>query len=69
MEKPITVKRHDFIQSIVDLINNSGLPAFMVMEILKACINEMEPMVNSQYEKDLKAYQQSLEEVNNDVVE
>ena len=59
MNKPITVARHDFIQQVVDLVNNSGLPAFSVVDILKAVINQMNPLVEAQYKKDLEAYETS----------
>lgn len=35
MAKPITVAKEDFASSVVKLVNESGLPAFVIRGVLK----------------------------------
>ena len=62
MDKPITVARQDFMESIIDLINTAQLPAF----IIKGCIEEILPTLNQlaqdQYQADLKKYREEQEQ-------
>lgn len=62
MDKPITVARQDFMESIIDLINHAQLPAF----IIKGCIEEILPTLNQlaqdQYQADLKKYREEQEQ-------
>lgn len=61
MDKPITVVYEDFKQEIADLINNSGLPAFIVEPILYNLLMETRNSVKKQYEYDKEMYLQSLQ--------
>lgn len=62
IQKPVTVARQDFIDGIVGLINTSGLPAFIITDILKDVQTEMVRQANDQYEKDRAAYEEAIKE-------
>lgn len=59
--KPITVARQEFIEKIVADINESGLPFFVVVEVLNSMLPELQKQVGAQFERDKKAYEESLE--------
>lgn len=61
MNKPLTVARKEFIDNIISVINGSGLPAFVMEDILKACLTEMSALANKQYQADFEAYQKENE--------
>ena len=56
LEKPITLVREDFINSIVDLCNDSGLPFFMIEDIMKDLIQKIHIAAQQQLEEDKKRY-------------
>lgn len=59
--KPITVAREEFVASLVDLCNNSGLPFFVLEGILKDTLSEVHSAAVKQYEADLKKYNDEKE--------
>lgn len=66
MNKPLTVARQEFAENIVELINNSQLPAFALLEILKSCEAELTVLSQKQYEQDKAEYEKSLGENGNE---
>lgn len=60
-EKPITLVREDFINNIIDTCNNSGLPFFMIEDIMKDLIQQIHAAAKQQLEEDRKKYQAELE--------
>lgn len=62
MNKPLTVARQEFAENIVELINNTRLPAFVMMDILKSCEAELTALSQRQYEQEKAEYEKSLEE-------
>lgn len=61
IEKPITLLRNDFVTNIVDLCNNSGLPFFVVEDVLKGLIREVHDAAQHQLSEDTKRYTELLE--------
>lgn len=57
-KKPITVVREEFINNIVELCNNSGLPFFVIEDVLKNLIQETHIAAKQQLEEDKKRYQE-----------
>ena len=62
--KPITLVRSEFIDKMANLINQSGLPSFIIEPILQNFLNETRIDVQrqieidkAQYENELKAYE------------
>lgn len=64
--KPITVVRQEFIEKMVDEINNCGLPLFVVEPILKDLLNEVSAATKKQYETEKAQYEQALASQNNE---
>lgn len=50
MEKPFTLKIQEIEKQIVNIINNSKLPAFCLKEILKSIYEEIEKCDNKEIE-------------------
>lgn len=48
--KPITVARNDYLNNIIEITNNSGLPAFAISDILEKILSQ----VNKAAEQELK---------------
>lgn len=61
MDKPLSVKKEEFEQGLVQLINNSGLPSYMVEPIIKALALEVKELCTAQTINDRQQYMASLE--------
>lgn len=61
IQKPVTVARQEFIQDLTSIINNSGLPPFIIEPILKDMYRDVMVAAQRQLEHDMKAYHESLE--------
>lgn len=58
MNKPITIVYEDFRQEMANLINNSGLPLFIVETVLQNYLNEVRSVARNQYQSDKVQYEQ-----------
>ena len=61
MKKPLTVLQQETTEQIVTLINNSELPAFILIDILERITNSLVPVAEKQYQEDLERYNQQEE--------
>ncbi len=59
--KPISVSRAEFITSLTELINTSGLPAFIIEPILKDFYFDIKSIAQNQLADDVKTYEEALE--------
>lgn len=64
MNKPFSVANEEFKQELTNLINNSGLPFFVIELILQNYLNEVDSIAKNQYKNDKAQYEQSLLEKN-----
>lgn len=64
MDKPATLLQREFKDNLVKIINESKLPAFVLVPILEQALAEVKDIEQKQYEADKAAYEQ--EEVNAD---
>ena len=62
MDKPLSMKRDEFCKSLEKLVNNSGLPAFMVAEILRDTFASAAKVAQRELEIETRAYYQALAE-------
>lgn len=60
IEKPITVARQEFIDTIFDAINKCGLPLFIIEPILRDVYLEVKSLSQKQYEMDRDEYESKL---------
>ena len=58
--KPITLLRNEFIENVIQTCNNSGLPLFVVEDVLKDLIQEIHIAAQQQFADDKQRYEQSL---------
>lgn len=52
IQKPITLLREDFIENIQNLCNSSGLPYFVISDILKWLIPQVDEVARRETERD-----------------
>lgn len=64
MNKPITVARQLFIEKIINDINESGLPFFVVYDVISSFLPELSKQADIQLENDRKAYNESIKNEN-----
>lgn len=50
----LTVARYNFMNNLTKLINECGLPAFAVGDILKECLGQVNILAQQQLEADLR---------------
>lgn len=62
MNKPSTIIYEEFKQNLANLINDSGLPAFIIEPVLRDYLNEVRLMAQRQYQADKAAYEKYLTE-------
>lgn len=60
--KTILMIREEFAQKLAELINESGLPLFIVEPVLANASAQVSNMVRQQYEQELAAYAKAQEE-------
>ena len=60
MEKPISVIYEEFKNELASLINNSGLPAFVIEPILNDYLNEIKIIKERQYQTEKARYEEFL---------
>lgn len=61
MRKPTTIARVEFIENLIQLINSSDLPAFVIEPILSSVLLDVRKDMDIQYKRDLQAYNEALE--------
>jgi hypothetical protein len=60
--KPITVAREEFKQDIFTLCEKSGLPLFVVEDVLKYFLEQVHIASVEQYKIDKEEYEQALKQ-------
>ena len=58
--KPLSLVRHEFIEQLVNDINNCNLPLFVVEPILQDMLNMVRTAAQKQYEQDKLQYEELL---------
>lgn len=57
MQKPITVARQEFIETVANAVNNSDLPAFLVIDVLRMFLSQLKPQEEQQFQRDLSDWE------------
>lgn len=60
-QKPITLARRDYMQGIVNLTNRSGLPAFVMVDVLEQAARELRPVMDAELKKAEASYRAALQ--------
>jgi len=61
--KPITLIRQEFVDTLVEEINNCQLPMFVIEPILQDLLDQVRTAAQKQYEADKAQYEAQLKEV------
>jgi len=69
MEKPISIKYEDFKNQLAELINESGLPPFMIEPVLQLYLVETQNAAKKQYMKDKALYDEIQNQETSDMGE
>ena len=67
MNKPITIVREEVKEKIAEVINTSGLPAFVIEPIINDFLMEVRNVAKQQYEYDKYQYELALKQKNEEV--
>lgn len=62
--KPMSVVRQEFIEQLVNDVNNCGLPLFVVEPILQDILYSVKAAAKQQYETEKAQYEQQLKNQN-----
>lgn len=62
MDKPVSMLQREFKDNLVSTINNSKLPAFVLVPIVEQALRELERLEQEQYDADKVAYENQLME-------
>lgn len=65
MDKPATLLQREFKDNLVKIINESKLPAFVLVPILEQALAEVKDIEEKQYEADKAAYEGDVNADNN----
>ena len=62
--KPITLIREDFVNGVAKLINESGLPLFIIEDALRGLLNGVSELSTRQIEQHRQEYAQAIAMIN-----
>lgn len=65
MDKPATLLQREFKDNLVKIINESKLPAFVLVPIMEQALAEVKDIEQKQYEADRAAYEGEVNADNN----
>lgn len=65
MDKPATLLQREFKDNLVKIINESNLPAFVLVPILEQALAEVKDIEEKQFEADKAAYEEKANADNN----
>ena len=66
MQKPLIVARQEFAKSIVETVNTSGLPAFVMKQLLQDVIKQLEILEERQEKEALEFWQESQKQTDDE---
>ena len=58
-QKPITVAREEYLQSIIKLSNETPLPAFAKIDALNGVINSLQQIAVQEYQQEKDAWEKA----------
>lgn len=62
MDKPLSLKRRDFLTAVIKAVNESGLPPCVIFEVLRGVTGEVENLAKKQEEADAAEWAKSQKE-------
>ena len=62
IHKPTIIARQDFIDSLINNINNCNLPLFVIEPVLKDVYMEVKSLLQKQYELEKAEYESKMKQ-------
>lgn len=62
MEKPLALRKADFCKGLVELINGSGLPAFVIADVIRDLSEKTAALAQNELEAETAAYFKAIKE-------
>ena len=62
IEKPTILKLKEFEEKVIELINNSNIPAFILKNPIEKILNQLQIIEQQELEKEIELYNQQLKE-------
>lgn len=62
MIKPLSVKRQEFVESLVNLVNSADLPPFVMEPIINDVHASVRNLIKEQYKREKELYDKFLAE-------
>lgn len=59
MDKPLILKKKDFIQKLQEVVTESGLPAFLMIESVQSLLIKLKEIEQQELYKATKEYEES----------
>lgn len=69
MEKPSSIRYREFLDNIISAINNSGLPAFVMIPAVQNVLSELQTLSAQQFKEDTIAWNKQQEELTKETEE
>ena len=60
LTKPASIVYEEFRQELVNMVNNSGLPAFIIELVLRDLYEAVKDAANNQYKSDKAMFEEQL---------
>ena len=66
IEKPMIIKKQEFMENVVNLVNQSGLPHFVMEPILQNILNAVHMGIEQEYQNAKSEYEAALKKEEQD---
>lgn len=60
MNKPSSISYREFQTNLMNTINNSGLPAFVMIPLVQDTLRQLKQLEEQQYKIDVEEYNKSM---------
>lgn len=64
--KTINIAKHEFEISLIQLIENSNIPACILKDIFDKYLRQLETIAENDYKRDLQQLQKQQQQIQND---
>lgn len=62
MKEPLSIKRKNYVATVANATNNSGLPAFVVVDVLERILSEMKKAADAEIKRDEAMWHKAQQE-------
>lgn len=69
INKSILLLREEFASNLINLINTSNVPLYVIEPVLANIVNEINKAIQDQYNRELEAYNNAVKEAEDEKAE